>query len=58
MVIGRGGGHLKQVGQSARKEIMELLERGVHLELWVKVRENWVEDASFLHALGLGLREN
>jgi GTP-binding protein Era len=58
MVIGRGGRHLKQVGQSARKDIMELLERGVHLEIWVKVRENWVEDASFLHALGLGLREN
>jgi GTP-binding protein Era len=57
MVIGRGGQHLKQVGQSARKDIMELLERKVHLEIWVKVRENWVEDVSFLHALGLGPRE-
>ena len=57
MVIGRGGQHLKQVGQSARKEIMALLERRTRLEIWVKVRENWVEDVSFLHALGLGLRE-
>jgi GTP-binding protein Era len=57
IVIGRGGQHLKQVGQSARKEIMALLERRTHLEIWVKVRENWVEDVSFLHALGLGLRE-
>ena len=54
MVIGHAGKNIKQVGQAARKEIMELLDRKVHLELWVKVRENWNEDASFLHALGLG----
>ncbi|MDL2207634.1 GTPase Era [Desulfovibrio sp. OttesenSCG-928-M16] len=54
MVIGHAGRNIKQVGQSARKDIMELLDRKVHLELWVKVKENWVEDASFLHALGLG----
>ncbi|MDR2076173.1 MAG: GTPase Era [Desulfovibrio sp.] len=57
MVIGRGGRLLKQVGQSARKEIMELLDRRTRLDIWVKVRENWVEDVSFLHSLGLGLRE-
>jgi GTP-binding protein Era len=34
---------------------MELLSRKVRLELWVKVKENWVEDASFLHSLGFGL---
>ncbi len=55
MVIGHAGQNIKTVGQSARKEIMELLERKVHLELWVKVRENWIEDAAFLHSLGLGL---
>lgn len=54
MVIGRAGQNIKQVGQAARKEIIELLDRKVHLELWVKVKENWVEDASFLHSLGLG----
>ena len=54
IVIGHAGRNLKNVGQTARKEIMELLDRKVHLELWVKVRENWVEDVSFLHMLGLG----
>lgn len=54
MVIGHAGRNIKEVGQSARKEIMELLERKVHLELWVKVKENWIEDAAFLQALGLG----
>ena len=56
MVIGHAGKHIKLVGQTARKDIMELLDRKVHLELWVKVKENWVEDASFLHALGLGVQ--
>ena len=54
MVIGHAGQNIKQVGQTARKEIMELLDRKVHLELWVKVKENWIEDAAFLHSLGLG----
>lgn len=55
MVIGHAGHNIKEVGQAARKEIMELLDRKVHLELWVKIKENWVEDASFLlHTLGLG----
>ncbi|MDR2161439.1 MAG: GTPase Era [Desulfovibrio sp.] len=57
IVIGRGGRNLKQVGQSAREEIMKLLERRARLDIWVKVREGWVEDVSFLHALGLGLGE-
>ena len=57
MVIGHAGRNIKQVGQTARKDIMELLDRKVHLELWVKVKENWVDDASFLHALGLGVQQ-
>ena len=54
IVIGHAGRHIKEVGQSARKDIMALLGCKVHLELWVKVRENWVDDVSFLHTLGLG----
>ncbi len=54
MVIGRGGDGIKAVGTAARKEIKELLERKVHLELWVKVREDWLDDARFLNELGLG----
>ncbi len=54
MVIGKGGQNLKKVGQDARKEIAALTGGKVHLELWVKVKENWPEDLNFLHALGLG----
>jgi GTP-binding protein Era len=53
MVIGRGGAGIKEIGMTARKEIQDLLERRVHLELWVKVRENWTEDVGFLRELGL-----
>jgi GTP-binding protein Era len=54
MVIGQGGKNLKRVGQSAREELAALLGCKVHLELWVKVKENWPEDPGFLHQLGLG----
>ena len=55
IVIGKGGQNLKKVGQTAREEIAKILETKVHLELWVKVREDWPEDMGFLHSLDLGL---
>ena len=54
MVIGRAGEGIKAVGTAARKEIQDLLQAKVHLELWVKVREDWIDDARFLTELGLG----
>lgn len=36
------------------KEIRDLVDKKVHLELWVKVREDWVDDPQFLHSLGFG----
>ncbi len=53
MVIGKNGQHLKQIGTQARTDIEELLETKIMLELWVKVREGWPEDAGFLRSLGL-----
>lgn len=54
MVIGKSGERIKSIGIAARKEIKELLDKKVHLELWVKVREGWVDDAQFLYELGFG----
>lgn len=54
IVIGKGGANLKKVGQAAREEIAGILGTKVHLELWVKVREDWPEDLGFLHSLALG----
>jgi GTP-binding protein Era len=53
MVIGHAGRSIKQIGQAARMEIMELLGCKVHLQLWVKIKDNWVEDQAFLHSLDL-----
>jgi GTP-binding protein Era len=53
IVIGAGGERLKRVGRAARLELNELLGRRVHLELWVKVREDWADDARSLQHLGL-----
>ena len=54
MVIGRAGEGIKAIGTAARKEIRDLVGKKVHLELWVKVREDWVDDPQFLHSLGFG----
>jgi GTP-binding protein Era len=53
IVIGAGGERLKRVGRAARLQLNELLGRRVHLELWVKVREDWADDARALQHLGL-----
>lgn len=52
MIIGKGGEGIKAIGTDARMEIQTLLDRKVHLELWVKVRENWTEDPAFIQELG------
>ncbi len=53
IVIGRAGSAIKIIGSEARKDIIELLGTKVHLELWVKVRDNWTEDVGFLRNLGM-----
>ncbi len=52
MIIGKNGSGIKEIGTEARMEIQELLGGRVHLELWVKVRENWMDDPAFLRELG------
>jgi GTP-binding protein Era len=51
IVIGKGGEMLKRTGTAARKDIEELLGRKVFLELFVKVKERWREDAAFLNEI-------
>ena len=54
IVIGEGGRTLKAIGTAARKEIAEANETKVHLFLFVKVRENWLDDPERYRAMGLG----
>jgi GTP-binding protein Era len=53
IVIGAGGERLKRIGRAARLELNHLLGKRLHLELWVKVREDWADNAQALKALGL-----
>ena len=46
MVIGRAGATIKEIGIAARKDIQELIGGKVHLELWAKVKENWLEETN------------
>lgn len=51
MIIGKGGEGIKTIGTEARMEIQDLIDGKVHLELWVKVRENWTDDPAFLREI-------
>jgi GTP-binding protein Era len=53
IVLGKGGRTIKAIGETARKEIAELVEATVHLFLFVKVREGWGEDPERYRAIGL-----
>ena len=52
IVVGKGGGLLKKVGRAARLELKEELGVPVHLELWVKVKDNWADSEKDLLHLG------
>jgi GTP-binding protein Era len=53
IVIGRKGETVKAISMAARKELSEILERKVHLILFVKVRENWGDDPERYREMGL-----
>lgn len=52
IVIGEGGAVLKSVGTQARSELNRLYQARTHVNLWVKVRENWSDDLRKLQSLG------
>ena len=52
-MIGAGGAQLKAIGIRARKALEKLLDARVHLETWVRVRENWSDDERALKRMGI-----
>lgn len=52
IVIGKGGAMIKEIGQSARIEISEMIDQKVFLELQVVVRENWMNNKNLMSDLG------
>ncbi len=53
IVLGNKGALIKKVGQDSRKDLEEQMGRRVHLFLFVKVRENWLEDPERFREMGL-----
>lgn len=58
IVIGKNGKVLKEVGTLARKDIEELLDSKVFLELWVKVKKDWRNKDNELRNLGFKKEKN
>jgi GTPase len=52
IVIGKAGAGLKRIGTAARKDIEKIVAKKVFLRLWVKVKDNWVDDERALKSLG------
>jgi GTP-binding protein Era len=52
IVIGKAGAILKQVGSEARRDLEELVDSKVFLELFVKSSSHWREDYSTLEEMG------
>ncbi len=53
IVLGHGGRTIRQLSMQARQELAQILEKPVHLFLFVKVREGWGDDPERYRDLGL-----
>jgi len=52
IIIGKGGSSIKKLGMDSRKQIEAFLEKRIHLELFVKVKEKWRDDDRLLKSFG------
>ena len=52
IMVGKGGTMIRQIGQSARKEIERMLGVKVHLELFVRVQKNWTSSGRMMKEFG------
>jgi len=54
IIIGKGASRLKEIGIRAREDIEHLVGHRVHLELFVKVEEDWRNRNGLLDEMGIG----
>ncbi len=52
IIIGKQGKKLKEMATQARKDMEVLFDGKVYLEVWVKVKSGWADDAAALRSLG------
>ncbi len=53
IILGKGGQSIKQISMDARRELTNILERPVHLFLFVKVRAGWQSDPERYREMGM-----
>ncbi|MEO1951614.1 GTPase Era [Thioclava sp.] len=58
IILGKGGETIKAISKAAREELIEFLDRPVHLFLQVKVRPNWLEEAERYSEMGLDFKDS
>ncbi len=58
IIIGKQGVMLKKIGTDARRDIENMLEKQVNLQLWVKVKKDWRDSDFLLKNFGYNQREN
>lgn len=44
IIIGKGGNMLKRIGTYAREDLEKMLDMKVNLKVWVKVKEDWLNN--------------
>ncbi len=52
IVLGKGGEHIKRIATEARQDMEKLFDRKVFLNLWVKVKGGWADDARLIKQFG------
>ncbi|MBN1447708.1 MAG: GTPase Era [Bacteroidetes bacterium] len=52
ILIGKGGEAIKRIGMSAREDVERFLDRPVYLDLHVRIREGWRDNAAWIRRLG------
>ena len=48
IIIGKNGAMLKKIGTYARQDLEKILEEQVNLKIWVKVKEDWINNEKFV----------
>lgn len=57
IIIGKGGSMLKKIGTVARREIENMMETKVNLQLWVKVRKEWRDSELYMKNYGYNQKD-
>ena len=48
IIIGKNGSMLKKIGTYAREDLEKMLDTKVNLKIWVKVKEDWLNNDQFI----------